>query len=410
MEDLQLYGSRLEPLNVIDDDEQSRFADLSLPPSQSSVGFDVAVDRSAKVRKESDTKLNYQAVTAFDWNSGPTPLESWLNQSAIPSASPTFEYECKEDVVMAKDPVAQEMEEIEVFRNVHVSVTPEPSADTVDVAAIDQVAELELDAQIYYRNIVDRYPNLPLYLALRLARANRDRADRLRQNKAFRSTLNFTFDSLQRLTSNDSPPGKTRAKPSNASQKKHKCDSCGKGFTQPLSLQTHMCSHRGEEGELDSCVQVLDPPKIDIARTGSERKYSVISDMLHDRNMDEGYWYLSNGLPPKTYTTGDENCDPYYGQIVADSDFWTGSRTPRRRDSVHSRSSSMNSSLHGYASFDPKEQEPAFYDKHSRSSSADFGERSRGLPPPPVEIRQKISFECEICGNTVKVDRRRDWQ
>lgn len=92
-------------------------------------------------------------------------------------------------------------------------------------------------------------------------------------------------------------------------------------------------------------------------------------------------------------------------------DFWTGGHTPRRRGSMKSRSSSMNSSLHGYATFDPQEQAPVFLDSHSRSS-ADFGNTSRGLPLPPLPMQKgkKLSFECDACGVMVQVDRRLDWQ
>lgn len=68
-------------------------------------------------------------------------------------------------------------------------------------------------------------------------------------------------------------------------------------------------------------------------------------------------------------------------------DFWTGGHTPRRRGSVNSRSSSISSSLHGYATFDHQEQAPAFLDSHSRSS-ADFGDTSRGLPSPQVPMQK----------------------
>ena len=122
----------------------------------------------------------------------------------------------------------------------------------------------------------------------------------------------------------------------------------------------------------------------------------------------------------QTYTTG--------------SDFWTSRITRPRRDSMDSLSSSMNSSLHGTAIFDPEEQEPAFRDSNSRSSvgfsnsprglppppveiekkrsrsPVDFSNSPRGLPPPPVEIGKKHSFECDICGNTIRVDRRLEWQ
>ena len=103
--------------------------------------------------------------------------------------------------------------------------------------------------------------------------------------------------------------------------------------------------------------------------------------------------------------TESERSQPY----TTGSDFWTSRSTRPRRDSMDSLSSSMNSSLHGKATFDPEEQEPAFRDSNSRSS-VDFGDSPRGLPPPPVEIGKKHSFECDICGNTVRVDRRLEWQ
>ena len=241
MEDLQLYGSRSEPVHRIDIDESSRLADMSLPGSQNAFESEVAVDSPAQVSKNLDTELHdHQTVTALDWNSGFTPLESWLNQSAIPSPSPIYGNEGKEDVVMTEDPVAQETEEIKVFRNVHMSVAPEPNTNTIDIAAVNQVAELDLDAQIYYRNIVDRYPELPLYLALRLARANRDRADRLRRKKVVKSMVSVIKQTL---------PAKFSASPSH---KKQKCKVCGRRFTRPSSLQRHMYSHTGEKRKQDS--------------------------------------------------------------------------------------------------------------------------------------------------------------
>lgn len=102
--------------------------------------------------------------------------------------------------------------------------------------------------------------------------------------------------------------------------------------------------------------------------------------------------------------------DPERSQLyTTGSDFWTSRITRSRRDSMDSLSSSMNSSLHGKAMFDPEEQEPAFRDSNSRSS-VDFSDTPRGLPPPPVEIGKKHSFECDICGNTIRVDRRLEWQ
>ena len=152
--------------------------------------------------------------------------------------SPILKDKDKVDVVMTEDPIAREMEEIKVFRKVHLSMAPEPNTDTIDIAAIDQIAELDLDTKIYYRNIVDRYPELPLYLALRLARANRDRADRLRRKRVVKSTDSMMKQSL---------PENVSSNPSDLPYNKCKCKVYGKGFTQPRSLQTHMDSHRLEK-------------------------------------------------------------------------------------------------------------------------------------------------------------------
>ena len=94
-EDLRLYGRRPEPPETIEVDEPAQLA--SLPLKRSAPEFEAAVDRSAKIRENSQCKkFNNQALTAMDWNSGVSPLDAWLNQSAIPSsATPLHERESK---------------------------------------------------------------------------------------------------------------------------------------------------------------------------------------------------------------------------------------------------------------------------------------------------------------------------
>ena len=153
-QDLQLHRSKPWPLLIVDVCESSLLAVIDLPLSQSTRHFEVAVNSPAQVCKKSDTKIyKHQAVTAINWNS--TPLEGWLGEYNTPSSPPIFECECEEDVLMMEHSVAQEMEEIKIFRNVHMSMSPEPDTDTSDVTAIDRVADLDLDTQMYYRNIVD---------------------------------------------------------------------------------------------------------------------------------------------------------------------------------------------------------------------------------------------------------------
>lgn len=176
-EDLQLYGSRPEPPDAVDAGESRQQAGSFQKSSASEV--EAAVDRPAKVRKKRESKdFNYQAVTAIDWNSGACPLDAWLNQSAVPSIVPVIGTHAPSRP--EKDPIAQELDEIQVFRSVHVATAPDMQVPRADSISRD-VASMELGAQIYYRNITDRYPLLPTYLARRLAQANHDRAERLRQ-------------------------------------------------------------------------------------------------------------------------------------------------------------------------------------------------------------------------------------
>ena len=254
LEDIRTYGSRPKPPEAVDVDEDNRLANMTLPPKRNATQFEEAVDRPAKVRRKGENKAyNYQAVTAIDWNIGASPLDAWLNQSAMPSTAPSFEQ--KTEDISKRDSLAQEIEEIKVFRNVHIAIAPEPREDQ-NAVAVDGFKELELNAQIYYRNIMDRYPRLPSYLALRLARANRDRAERLRQQKFWRQTSQTSsgFDVVyHRGDVVPQPPqtmmGQFNARTINANvkQKKHKCKICEKSFTRSESLHTHMYGHTGRK-------------------------------------------------------------------------------------------------------------------------------------------------------------------
>jgi len=146
-----------------------------------------------------------------------------------------------------------------------------------------------------------------------------------------------------------------------------------------------------------------------------------------------------------------------------ETSFWTGGNQNYRPPSMQSGSSSMNSSLHGTPRFDPEEQNPVFVPSprsRLQKSSSYYDERSSPhppsvrigpyeydaslasipyqpllpprhlaglscegrpyeaaegpptLPPPPVELERNpsSSFDCDICGETVKVDSPREWQ
>ena len=184
-EDISLYGSRPHPPDAVTINEHIQPSNL--PPKRGATEFDEAVNRPAKVRRKTESKeLDHQRVTAMDWNSGATPLDAWLNQSAVPSVAPVPQTQKNQSCSSSDDLAAKELEDLKVFRTIHIEEFEEPkSIERPGSSAID-LTILEPRAQIYLRNILDRYPRLPSYLALRLAKANCARAnrlDRIRHNR-----------------------------------------------------------------------------------------------------------------------------------------------------------------------------------------------------------------------------------
>ena len=277
-EDLQLYGSRPDPPEVVDVDEAMQLANLS--PKRSASEFEAAVDRPAKARRTGESKdVNDQAITAMDWNSGASPLDAWLNQSAAPLAVPRQD---QEQQSRHEDPAATEREEIKVFRNVHIADAPEPTTRKAFSDIADEIVGLGLQAQIYYRNIVDRYPLLPAYLARRLAIANHHRAERLKhQRTQAKKPLdshenmhqilslqdhNATMDSgvgaslqLEKSWAFSDPIQPLQQQPTTAqlnsklstgTEKEYKCKICDKMFWRLTSFHNHMFIHDRGKREL----------------------------------------------------------------------------------------------------------------------------------------------------------------
>ena len=256
-EDIHTFGSRPEPTELVEIDEHNGLCKLKLPRKRSAAALEERLDIPAQFRKEVESRQTY-SVTAMDWNSGASPLDAWLNQSAIPAAAPAIEEQQEE----MKDPpdssnsstAAQEIEEIKVFRNVHICSASEPVINGRHLESADELTNSELDTQIYYRNISDRYPGLPSYLALRLARANRDRAERLRQSKVNRDISHSFHPDQQKVSCApvllpQSPKTRGLGELDKRTHKKYGCKVCDKRFTRPSSLQTHMYTHTGEKSK-----------------------------------------------------------------------------------------------------------------------------------------------------------------
>lgn len=515
MEDLRLYGTRPEPPEAVEVDEATQIANA--PLKRNPIQFHAAVDRPSKARDNgSDQNFNWATVTALDRNSGASPMDAWLNQSAVPSAVLAAEVHSRDPVKLEDILVAEEVREIEYFRNVHITTALEPTPPEIDVSAQNGLDVLGFEAQIYYRNITDRYPLLPTYLACRLATANHDRAERLRRKiegqaklrvgemaceyKPFDSGPQFP-NSLTATVSDDTPAFAKQPSPStykqvnsadlsisgsyppaaapcvdgveqshkfirlqkasctsannnpkratlssqqpsiteirllSSTQRKHRCTICDKRFTRPSSLQTHMHSHTGEK-----------PYACDAKGCG--RHFTVVSNLRRHRKVHEGdrvpdkeplTWAPSSPNTPSNPTY--PNHDAYelsqlhvpcsnpdlgvwsHEQPDADADdsssrssfYASGTEAYRvqsrgqRRASVDSCSSSRNSSLHGYPEHDPREQDPVFLDSDDRVFS-DYGHTPPGLPPPPVDLSKRALFGCDICGDLIQADRRKEWQ
>ena len=337
-EDLRLYGSRPEPPDTVEVDESTQLANL--PPRRNASDFEAAVDRPAKIRKKGKSHdFNYQTLTVMDWNSGTSPLDAWLNQSAVPSSTTVLSQQ--ESINLESDLLAQEIDEIKVFRNVHMAIAPSPKCNDLE--------GLEFGAQIYYRNIMNRYPVIPTYLARRLAQANHDRAERLRKEKSGNSTWNISQKVVDGLASEID------------------LSEFFSPLTRPAPAQRNAAS----------------PPRPPSFGNGGPSPTRL--DPIRPET------------PPPTPPPS--------------SDFWTGGSPSRRPASAHARSSSMNSSLHGRPKFDPQEQNPTFTgDCPARTACDSRRSPDNYLPPPPIDLDDVLTFDCDICGQNIKVKTQYQWQ
>ncbi|KAL6713499.1 hypothetical protein ACLMJK_008964 [Lecanora helva] len=500
-EDLMLYGSRPEPPEFAIVDEDVYMADF--PPKRSAQEFEAAVARPAKFRRKGERKeLNYQVVTAMDWHSGLSPLDSWLNQSALPSAGAV---ENPIESVVDQDALAQEEEEIKVFRNIHLDLLLPSSVS--ENAETEQTKDMpipkDLGAQIYYRNIMDRYPLLPAYLAHRLALANQVRAERLRVQRIENQDSNrnvledllgacgvdtvaestskdfnqqaskgaavqvkqsrrrrISIEGLLKSAESSVVDGHEQASKGPAVQVKqsrrhripiegllksaessvvdgheYAClfQGCDRTFSKEAQLRSHVEQHRIWDGKF-YCRFPRCPYSIEFYDTfinhckwhpkicfGNRANNSYVASYVPSLNnlflgsLITGHPRYHSKSPSRASSQKEESTNGMIGEAYPVSnekvsDFWTGQTPNHRSRSIHSRSSSMNSSLRGERTFDFEEQEPVFQTDDRRPLSAKLSQTSPAFPPAPVKIGEKLSFECDICGKFIHVQRRREWQ
>jgi hypothetical protein len=173
------YGHLMASLRASDviNTEQARHSVPPKTPTNASTfalqtravpSHDVIPTRDQLERKFSDTE---QARS---------PLLNWLDQTAPPQYPTKVHNRRQEQMNIRTEAKTHELEEIEILRNVLVTPALQTDRDTLrHETETNGESELPLGARIYYRNIVDRFPQAPKYLATRLSEANWVRANRL---------------------------------------------------------------------------------------------------------------------------------------------------------------------------------------------------------------------------------------
>ncbi len=186
-EDVHVFGSRPAPQDL----EEGLEAMKAEPSGEShkSALSEVFPSRRSRKRKASDA--GHRTVSAIDWDDGESPIYSWLTQSAIPPAYPVLQRKPEEQSSEAQEAIVREEKELELYKKVHILTASDPLKVPLDTMerAEDEDNELESGAQIYRRNIIDRFPNIPRYLARRLAKANLNRAKRLHRQEPYGQDL-----------------------------------------------------------------------------------------------------------------------------------------------------------------------------------------------------------------------------
>lgn len=106
---------------------------------------------------------------------------SWLSQTLPPKNPGSVREWCDAAETELLELKEREAKDLEVFHNVQIVIPAEAGAPGLNEpsAAHSEENDLDIGARIYYRNILDRYPQIERLLALRLAMGNWQRQMRL---------------------------------------------------------------------------------------------------------------------------------------------------------------------------------------------------------------------------------------
>ena len=446
LEDIQSFGSRNPPVDVtayIGKDSSGQFlaskkvtevhGDPSAGRQSFTTGDQLGLAHSTRSGQSGEPvqEMANMKVTAIDWNSGSNPMDAWLNQSAIPTLD-THVQEVVEEGQNRQTILEQEQRDLEHLQKVHLCI----NADMAPKNYSTQISENELNSAAwpYHRKILDRFPNLPAFLARRLAEANVCRSNRLKSLLNAASPVTdqppLPLVALEfREASNRSPalqPVELNPRP--------------EPWFSEDPVDGNVLRWSSDEPEADRGPRNPGPPKqssnfigenkwSDRDRSGIAQNFnpttpfSSLQPAVEDEMKAEDT-FRSHPHPAKRRRVdavehhqeskkqrGEEKetivqlspsyPDDLYGQHKA------------RRSSVCSNTSSRNSSLRGDQNFDMAYQTPTFSHKRSASacSSYDIEFSSAGLPPPPApQAPDLMEAICDLCGKKLKIRRQRDWQ
>ncbi|KAL9618414.1 MAG: hypothetical protein Q9160_006855 [Pyrenula sp. 1 TL-2023] len=138
-------------------------------------------------------------ISQIDWHGGKTPLDAWLSQSAVPVVGSSLHPVASDsEHVRTTAMVSQQIQALNILRRIHIArersfaltkIVIASTSHTDDEERYRKALRPDVVTEVYLRNIQDRFPSIPLYLARRLAEANERRVLRLLRARQARDGL-----------------------------------------------------------------------------------------------------------------------------------------------------------------------------------------------------------------------------
>ena len=182
-EDIEIFGDRGQPL----DPDEAAQTPLDYSPVQGQKRGLTALELSEPsllpMKRTRMEDLNViEKLSEDETLPDVPPIFSWLESTSTPNVIPISGTLSDETTGVNESARVTELVEIESFKNVYLPAPVDIAEKGLGATSCDD-EQVEFGARIFYRNIMDRYPEIPKYLAQRLARANFSRAVRLHNTK-----------------------------------------------------------------------------------------------------------------------------------------------------------------------------------------------------------------------------------